>query len=181
MSLLLFCGFVSFCFSLVSFVYVCSGWYINTISTHRSPNLGEKKKHKINFQLHQNTLLHALSKDQHQVSIETKNCWQETAIRENSVWFCILCSLLGIHIGISYTCVIHVIEKNIASRGQTQVSVQTLGLQKEAQSEQGLRNCNGGKTTPLPRLEQGLTIQLTCSWEWSLKLLLTCVLHTGME
>lgn len=60
------------------------------------------------------------------------------------------------------------------------MSVQTLGLQKGAQSEQGLRNCNGGKTTS-PRLEQGLILQLTYSWEWSLKLLLTCVLHTGME
>lgn len=148
MSLLLFCGFVSFCFSLVSFVCVCVFWLIYKHHFNTPLTQPRRKKHKINFQLHQNTLLHALSKDQHQVSIETKNRWQETAIRENSVWFCILRSLLGIHIGVSYTCVIRVIEKNIDSRGQTQVSVQTLGLQKGTQSEQGLRNCNGGKTPP---------------------------------
>ena len=70
------------------------------------------------------------------------------------MWFCILRSLLDIHIGVSYTSVIHVIGKNIASQGQTLVSVQTLGLQKEAQSEQGCRDGNGGETPPLQGLRE---------------------------
>lgn len=175
MSLLLCCGLISFCFSLVS--CFCAGWYINTISTYHSPNLGEKK-HKINFQLYQNILLPALSKDQHHISIETKNHWQETAIRKDCVE-CILHSLLDIHIGVSYAYVIHVIGKNNASRGQTLVSVQTLGLQNEAHSEQGCRDGNGGKTSP--GLSKDWLFNSPVLGSGSLKLLLTCVLHPGME